>query len=94
MPLSTIIVLGITGYSFQKLTQKSISRWGEERQLHEGMRILQLQQGLRSVKEIKLQGREMDFLNSYVPHNRKSAKAIQFKTTLQQLPKLWLVLIY
>ena len=85
-----ISLLGVTGIAFQKLTQRKIIKWGEERQVHEGLRILQLQQGLKAVKEIKLMGRELNFLDLFSFHNLKSARAIQFKTTLQQLPRLWL----
>jgi ABC-type multidrug transport system fused ATPase/permease subunit len=92
-PLGTICVMALllfSGAIFQKLTKKQIIQWGEQRQLYEGKRIFQLQQGLASVKEIKLLGREDSFLNLYHPHNLLSSRAIQLKIFFQQLPRIFL----
>ena len=95
-PLGSIIVffiLAATAWSFQLLTRKHITRWGRERQRHEGMRIQHLQQGLGGAKDVKLLGRETEFLEQYREHNAQSAHFGQLNGTLQQLPKLWLELL-
>jgi len=95
-PLGALLVvttLGVAGWGFHRLTRHHILRWGEARQLHEGLRIQHLQQGLGSAKDVKLLGREEDFLTQFRLHNTGSARAEQSKQTLQQLPRLWLELL-
>src|SRR5262249_45500303 len=65
-------------------------RWGIDRQVHEGLRLQHLQQGLGGAKEVKLLGREDDFLSQYREHNERSTEVTQYQVTLQLLPRLWL----
>lgn len=95
-PVGAIIVvsvLGVAGWGSLYLTRSSLVRWGEARQHHEGLRIQHLQQGLGAVKDVKVLGRESDFLQQYAMHNGESARAGQLLLTLQQLPRLWLELL-
>ena len=95
-PLGALIVMGVLGtaaWGFHHLTRRRISRWGEARQHHEGLRIQHLQQGLGGAKDVKLLGRETDFLEQYRVHNVQSARVGQLQSTLQQLPRLWLELL-
>jgi ABC-type multidrug transport system fused ATPase/permease subunit len=95
-PLGALIVMGVLGtatWGFHRLTRRHISRWGEARQHHEGLRIQHLQQGLGGAKDVKLLGRETDFLEQYSLHNVQSARMGQLQSTLQQLPRLWLELL-
>ena len=92
-PLGTLIVVGVLGaavWGFHRFTRRQIARWGEARQYHEGYRIQHLQQGLGGVKEVKLLGREAEFLRQYSGHNKQSVRAAQLQFTLQQMPRLWL----
>jgi len=68
-------------------------RWGKVRQHHEGLRIQHLQQGLGGAKDVKLLGREGDFLAQYHLHHAQSARVGELQSTLQQLPRLWLELL-
>ena len=90
--LITMSVLSITAWIFHRLTRRRILRWGEARQHHEGLRIQHLQQGLGGAKDVKLLGRENDFLEQYLVHNDQSARVGQLHTVLLQLPRLWLEL--
>lgn len=95
-PLGTLIVGGVLGtaaWGFHRLTRGRITRWGQARQYHEGLRIQHLQQGLGGAKDVKLLGRESNFLEQYRVHNVLSARSGQLQTTLQQLPRLWLELL-
>lgn len=95
-PLGTLFVvstLGLAGWGFHRLTRGRILRWGKARQLHDGLRIQHLQQGLGGAKDVKLFGRENDFLAQYRVHNVGSARVGQRQTILQQLPRLWLELL-
>jgi ABC-type multidrug transport system fused ATPase/permease subunit len=95
-PLGTLIVvsaLGTAAWGFIRLTRGHIVRSGQARQHHDGLRLQHLQQGLGSAKDVKLLGREGDFLAQYRMHAAQSARAAQLMTTLQQLPRLWLELL-
>lgn len=92
-PLGTLLVMGLLGalgWIYHGSTRHLILRWGAARQLHDGLRIQHLQQGLGGVKEVKLLGREISFSAQYRRHNLTSARMGQRQTTLQALPKFWL----
>ncbi len=91
--LIVVCVLGTAAWGFHRLTTDHIARWGRARQHHEGLRIQHLQQGLGGVKEVKLLGRESEFLDQYRLHNMQSAHATRLHATLQELPHLWLELL-
>ena len=95
-PLGSLLVmltLGFASYMFHYFTKARILRWGEARQIHEMQRIQHLQQGLGSAKDIKLLGREDDFLAQYAFHNAGSALMGKRQAVLQSLPRLWLELL-
>jgi ABC-type multidrug transport system fused ATPase/permease subunit len=95
-PLGAMIVvavLGTTAWVFHRFTRTHIARWGEARLHHDGLRIQQLQQGLGGAKDVKLLGRETDFLERYRTHNVQSMRFGRLNATLQQLPRLWLELL-
>ncbi len=92
-PVGAILVLvfiGGSAWSFQRITRRYISHWGEIRQQHEGLCLQHLQQGLGGVKDVKLLGRESYFLSQYATHNRLGTLAAQNQSTLQQLPRITL----
>jgi ATP-binding cassette, subfamily B, bacterial PglK len=95
-PLGAIIVvavLGIFTFGFYRITKNRITNWGQIRQDHEGLRIQHLQQGLAGAKDVKLLGRETDFMNQFSKHNIESARVGSLQLTLQQIPRLWLELL-
>ena len=91
--LLVMSVIGLAGWGFNRLTRSYILRWGEARQYHEGLRIQYLQEGLGGAKDVKLLGRERDFISQYQRHNSGSAKVGKRQTALQALPRLWLELL-
>lgn len=91
--LIVVSVLGAAAWGFYRLTRGRIARWGEARQYHDGLSFQHLQQGLGGAKDVKLLGREADFLEQYRMHNAQSARVGQLQATLQQLPRLWLELL-
>ena len=88
--LIVVVVLGTTSWGFYCFARAYITRWGEARQHHDGLRMQHLQQGLGGVKDVRLLGREKDFLAQYHVHNTESARVAGHMQTLQQLPRLWL----
>lgn len=92
-PVGTSVVistLGLAAWAFQRITHQRLIHWGEERQRSDGYRIQHVQQGLGGVKDVKLLGREAEFLAQYDSFNRSYARVAQRMVTLQQLPRLWL----
>ena len=95
-PLGTLVVMSIlllAAWSFQKVTKHYLLSLGQARQHHEGMRIQHLQQGLGGVKDVKILGREQDFLAQYTPHNKGNSHASRMQQTLLQLPRFWIELL-
>jgi ABC-type multidrug transport system fused ATPase/permease subunit len=95
-PLGAVIVasvLGAAAWGFHCLTRGRIARWGETRLHHEGLRIQRLQEGLSGAKDVKLLGRETEFLDQYHLHNMQSTRVGGLMYTIQQLPRLWLELL-
>ena len=86
--LTVAVMLGLTSWCFYQVTRKRISKWGKERQFHDGLRIKHLQQGLGGVKDVKLSGREKYFLSKYDEHNKESARVSKLATILQSYPRL------
>lgn len=87
---TVVLVFGTCAWAFHRALQGRLTRWGKSRQLHEGMRIQQLQQGLGGIKDAKLLGREHYFLTRYRVHNEQAARLYGYHQTLQNLPRLWL----
>lgn len=95
-PIGALLVMGTFGLAswvFNSITKDRLLIWGEARQYHEGLRIQHLQQGLGGAKDVKLLGRENDFIELYRKHNTGSAHIGQRHYTLQALPRLWLELL-
>lgn len=91
--LAVFFVLGLAAKLFQHMTRKYVTKWGQTRLHHEGMRIKHLHQGLGGAKEVKLLGREEEFLNQYQFHTLRSSKMLQLQSVMQQMPRLWLELL-
>ena len=95
-PLGALIVVSVLGtaaWGFHRFSRGRIVHWGETRHHHEGLRIQRLQEGLGGAKDVKLLGRENEFLEQYRLHNEQTARVARLQTTLQQLPRLGLELL-
>lgn len=91
--ISIAVVLGGAAWMFHRMTKARISRWGMERHYHDGLRLQHLQQGLGGAKDVKLLGREKDFLARFDFHNVKSTRVWKLQTTLQGFPRLMFELL-
>jgi ABC-type multidrug transport system fused ATPase/permease subunit len=95
-PLGALVVvttLGLAGWAFHYATHRNLLRWGAARQLHEGLRLQHLQQGLGGIKVVKILGREATFLENYRTHCVGSARAARQQSIMQQMPRLALELL-
>lgn len=95
-PLGSIVTIGtlaLATWSFNRITQRRMMHWAVARQEHDARRLQHLQQGLGGVKDVKVLGREREFIDAFDRHNIGRARVIQHQTILAQLPRLWLELL-
>lgn len=85
-----VVTMGLSGFVFYTLARRRILRWGEARQLHEGQRLQRLQQGLGGIKDVKVLGREREFVAEYAHHLGIATRIGRHLNLLQALPRLWL----
>lgn len=91
--LIVVAVLGGAGLMFYRITTGRTAYWGRERQHHDGLRIQHLQQGLGGAKDVKLLGREDNFIEEYRVHSLQSARASRYHAVMQQVGGLWFELL-
>ena len=95
-PLGVLIVglvLGVAVWSFHYSTRARVTRWGVARQHHTAFRAQHMYQGLSGVKDVKLLGRESNFLAQFQLHSNMETRVAGSQAILQQLPRLWLELL-
>jgi ATP-binding cassette, subfamily B, bacterial PglK len=91
--LVVAVVLGGAAIAFHRATRKQISRWGELRYYHSEQSVQHLMQGLGGAKDVKLLGRETEFLDQFKLHNVANARVGQWMTVMQSVPRLGLELL-
>jgi len=95
-PIGVLVVMSVLAaavWSFHRFTRSRISRWGTARQFHNAQRNKHMYQGFGGVKDVKLLGREHNFLTQYQFHNAIGIRVTGSQAILQQLPRLWLELL-
>ena len=91
--LLTIFIFGAGAWAFQKLTRNRIEKWGDEKNIHDGMILQHLQQGLGGAKDVKILGREGEFLFQHDRHLKESLRINCVYTVLQTVPRVcWEIL--
>ena len=89
-PFSALVIsggLGILGGSYYRLVRGKMNVLGELMKLHDGKAIQQLYQGLSSIKEVKILGREEFFDKAFSKHLRGFTNA----NYIHQVISDWLV---
>lgn len=84
----TAAIFGISAWVYHRATNANISRWGKDRQIHNGLRLKHLFQGLGSVKDVKLLGREEDFLEQFRFSNSRAFQVMKYQAVLGEFPRL------
>ncbi len=87
------VTFGLASWGFYHYNKKRINTWGEEFQHHEGLRIQYLQEGLGAAKDVKLLGREKEFLDRYQIHSLGSALIGRNELLLRTFPRFGLELL-
>jgi len=91
--ISLIFIFGSSSMIFYFFIRNYIEKWGVERQIHEGMKIQYIQQGIAAIKDIKILNREINFINKFSKHNHRLGRISLFENFLTKAPRLWLEMI-
>jgi ABC-type multidrug transport system fused ATPase/permease subunit len=92
-PLGALIVsvlLGVVSFFVYSLIRKKLLNWGERRQAHEGEMNQHLLEAIRGIKEVKLYGKEENFLKKFDTSNLEVARVITLQYTTMYIPRLYL----
>ncbi len=95
-PFGAAVVFLVTGIGaalfFLLVSRRSVD-WGAQRQTHAGLMLQHLQQCLGAVKDVKVLGREADFIEQYRFHREFNARIGAMQGVVGRLPQLWLELL-
>jgi ABC-type bacteriocin/lantibiotic exporter with double-glycine peptidase domain len=95
-PLGTIIISGILLFCvcfFYFAIKDKLTSWGKSRQLHDGFRLLHLQQGFGAIKEVKIFGCESFFEKAYGDSNTQVANQWTKQIFFTQVPRFGVELV-
>jgi ABC-type multidrug transport system fused ATPase/permease subunit len=95
-PIGAIFVtlfMAISAFSFQRLTKNKLISWGKEKQEFSGLVNKDLQQGFGGIKDVKIFGREQEFVNIFNNHNKSYFNTLKKIGTLNLVPRLYLELL-
>lgn len=95
-PIGTLIVgavFGLSAWGFQKMTTRRIVKWGVAAQDGSQLVIQHLNQGLGGIKDVKILGKEDEFVDQYATQVGTVMSLQRLYKFLQALPRLWLEII-
>jgi ABC-type multidrug transport system fused ATPase/permease subunit len=78
---------------FQRFTRNHLRKWGQERQQNAGWRIQKAQEGLGAVKDVKLLGREAEFINQFRLNDGNLSLIESKQLALSWVPKYWIEVV-
>lgn len=92
-PLPSFIALVILGgltKLFYSLVRKKVRYYGQLQQKHNAERIKWVKQGLGSIKESKVLGREQYFVDRFSAHEEQYSRSARYAMLLNQTPRLFI----
>ena len=95
-PIGTIAVLLVFGLStstFQRLTRRRIDSWGYQVDHHETKILQHLQEGFGGAKDVKILGRENEFLSQHEKHLKRSIRISRIYNVILTLPRSFMEVI-
>lgn len=87
--LTMLLLMGLV----LKVSKSRVARWGQERHQAEALRLEQAGQGLGNVREIRLAGRQREFVDAFKAPTTSGARAAALHAYLVELPRFWLELV-
>jgi ABC-type multidrug transport system fused ATPase/permease subunit len=85
-----VILLGGLTTLFYGLIRSRVRRYGQLQQMHNAERIKWVTQGLGSIKETKVLGREPYFIARFLSHELQFAQSARYAMLLNQTPRLFI----
>lgn len=92
-PVPSIIAIAMLGgltKLFYSLVRKRIRRYGLLQQQQNAERIKWIKQGLGSIKEAKVLGREQYFIDRFYHHEERFSQSARYAMVLSQTPRLFI----
>lgn len=87
-----VLVFSLT-FLFNHFNNFLLRKWGLKRQINEGLRISFLNQGLNSIKEAKVYGKENWFLDKFNYYNLETFNSLRNYDFIKTLPRFFLEII-
>lgn len=72
--LAVLLVFGLSTFVFQRTTRRRIDNWGYQVDYHETKILQHLQEGFGGAKDVKVLGRENEFLSQHEKHLGESIR--------------------
>ena len=91
--LAVIIVFGLSTFVFQRLTRRRIDGWGYQVDYHETKILQHLQEGFGGAKDVKVLGRENEFLSQHEKHLGESIRINRVYNVILTLPRSFMEVI-
>jgi len=91
--IAVLIVFGLSTTTFQRLTRKRIDSWGYQVDHHETKILQHLQEGFGGAKDVKILGREDEFLSQHEKHLRRSIRIGRIYNVILTLPRSFMEII-
>lgn len=82
------VVLIMGGFVYV-VTRKHLYNLGAEKALFSGYRLSHLQEGIAAVMEIKIFGKEQEFVRRYARWDNANAHVLRINATVQNAPRIW-----
>ena len=92
-PTGTIValaVLVVLSFSFQRVLGSYLAKLGRIRQHADGMVIQRSQEALGGIKDVKVLGKELHFINQFRMHNLTSSSVSAKQYIVNQIPRMYL----
>ena len=95
-PVGALAVAGIMGgaaWLLDRLTRQRLVAWGKMVQHHAGQGYKHMFQGLHGAKDVKVLGREQDFIDQFAVHRTNHVRMLAKQSFAGQIPRLWFELL-
>jgi ABC-type multidrug transport system fused ATPase/permease subunit len=91
--MTVLLVFGLSTFLFQVITRRRIDSWGHQVDFHERKILQHLQEGFGGAKDVKLLGREGEFLLQYKRHLGRSIRIKRIYNVILTLPRSFMEII-
>ena len=91
--LAVLIVFSVSTLLFQRLTRRRIDNWGYRVDYHETKILQHLQEGFGGAKDVKILGRENEFLSQHEKHLWESIRINRIYNVILTLPRSFMEII-